>query len=46
MAEDDKRKSPIEVTREGLYREVWETPISRLAVQYGLTRQRLGQDMR
>jgi hypothetical protein len=30
-------KSPVTVSREELYRQVWETPMSRLAEQYGLS---------
>ena len=37
MTEDDKRKRPIQMTREELYRHVWETPMGRIAVQYGIT---------
>ena len=32
-----ERKQPVDVSREELYRQVWETPMSRLAVQYGIT---------
>jgi hypothetical protein len=37
MTEDEERKRPIQMTREELYRQVWETPMSRLAVQFGIT---------
>ena len=30
-------KSPATITREELYAQVWETPMSRLATQYGIT---------
>lgn len=35
--DDVERKPPVDVTRDELYRQVWETPMSRLAVQYGIT---------
>lgn len=37
MTEDTQRNKPIVLTREELYRQVWDTPMSRLAVQYGIT---------
>lgn len=37
MTEHAERKRPVEVSREELYRQVWETPMSRLAAQYGIT---------
>jgi hypothetical protein len=37
MAEDTDEKRPVEVTREELYRQVWQTPMQRLAQQYGIT---------
>lgn len=30
-------KAPVEVSREELYRQVWQTPMSRLAAQYGIS---------
>ncbi len=36
MPKDDERK-PIDVTREELYRQVWETPMTKLAATYGLS---------
>lgn len=37
MNEELERKRPINVTRDDLYRQVWETPMTRLAAQYGIT---------
>jgi hypothetical protein len=37
MSDEEERKQPVRVTREELYRQVWETPIRRLAVQYGIS---------
>lgn len=37
MASNDECKKPVRVTRDDLYRRVWETPMSRLAVQYGIS---------
>lgn len=36
MSEGDKKK-PVEVAREELYRQVWQTPMTRLAAEYGIT---------
>jgi hypothetical protein len=36
MAEDQPKK-PATVSREELYRQVWETPMQRLAAKYGIT---------
>src|SRR6202008_52011 len=33
----DATKAPIEVTREQLYAQVWETPMTRLAMGYGIS---------
>lgn len=35
--EDGEKKRPMQVTREELYRQVWETPMSRLAAEYGIS---------
>lgn len=35
--EDEEKKRPRRVTREELYRRVWETPMSRLAAEYGIS---------
>jgi len=37
MKDQSGEKRPIEVTREELYRQVWQTPLSRLAVEYGIS---------
>lgn len=37
MSDDTTRKQPVEVSRDDLYRQVWQTPMSRLAVQYGIS---------
>jgi hypothetical protein len=37
MAGRDNQKQPVEVSREELYRQVWATPMSRLAAQYGIS---------
>jgi hypothetical protein len=37
MAEEASQKGPVDVSRDELYRQVWQTPMSRLAVQYGIT---------
>jgi hypothetical protein len=37
MADDIHQKQPVVVTRDDLYRQVWETPMSRLGEQYGIT---------
>lgn len=37
MTEFDEGKQPVRVIREELHRQVWETPMSRLAVQYGIS---------
>ena len=37
MTETEGRKQPVTVTREELYRQVWETAMSRLAEQYGIS---------
>lgn len=33
----EQRKKPVTITREDLYRQVWETPMTRLAKQYGIS---------
>ncbi|WP_155831122.1 hypothetical protein [Hyphomicrobium sp. 802] len=37
MTENHARKDPREVSREELYRQVWQTPMSRLALEYGIS---------
>jgi hypothetical protein len=37
MSETEQSKETAHLTREALYRAVWETPMSQLAVQYGIT---------
>lgn len=37
MSEGADPKAPVEVSREELYRQVWDTPMSRLASQYGIS---------
>lgn len=37
MSDHPESKKPVTVTREELYRQVWETPMNRLAVQYGIS---------
>lgn len=37
MTENDHRKGPCEVSREELFRQVWQTPMSRLALEYGIS---------
>lgn len=37
MTENHDRKDSREVSREELYRQVWQTPMSRLALQYGIS---------
>lgn len=32
-----EHKEPVEISRDELYRQVWEAPMNRLAVQYGIT---------
>jgi hypothetical protein len=34
---ENHRKDPHEVSREELYRQVWQTPMSRLALEYGIS---------
>lgn len=34
---DVEPKPPVKVSRDELYRQVWQTPMSRLALQYGIT---------
>ena len=40
---DLDQKPPVDVTREELYRLVWETPMSRLATKYGISGNGLGK---
>jgi hypothetical protein len=35
--EPEKPKSPVNVSREDLYEQVWKTPLLRLAVRYGIS---------
>src|SRR5260370_7965742 len=35
--ETEKPKSPVNVSREDLYVQVWKTPLLRLAAQYGIS---------
>lgn len=35
MTVPNERKTPVEVTRDELYRQVWEQPMSRLALEHG-----------
>jgi hypothetical protein len=37
MTDNIDQKQSVVVTRDDLYRQVWETPMSRLAAQYGIT---------
>ena len=37
MTTENPPKKPVQVTRELLYQQVWETPMSRLALAYGLS---------
>lgn len=37
MSDDATHKQPVEVSRDELYRQVWQTPMSRLASQYGIS---------
>ncbi len=37
MASENAPKTPSKLTREELYRQVWETPMQHLAAQYGIT---------
>lgn len=37
MESEDDQKHPVDVTREELYRQVWQTPMSRLAAEYGIS---------
>lgn len=34
---DDKTPRPVTITRDQLYRRVWETPMSRLALEFGIS---------
>jgi hypothetical protein len=34
---EENQKQPATITREELYRQVWETPMSRLGEQYGIS---------
>ncbi len=34
---DEHLKQPVTVSRDQLYNQVWQTPMSRLAVQYGIS---------
>jgi hypothetical protein len=33
----EQSKQPVKVTRDELYKKVWETPMSRLAAHYGIS---------
>jgi hypothetical protein len=35
--ETEKPKSPVNLSREDLYVQVWKTPLLRLAAQYGIS---------
>jgi hypothetical protein len=37
MSSETAPKTPSKLTREDLYRQVWETPLQHLAAQYGIT---------
>lgn len=37
MVNDDESKKPVRLMRDELHRLVWETPMSRLAAQYGIS---------
>lgn len=37
MTNDDEHRKPVCLTRDELHRRVWETPMSRLAAQYGIS---------
>jgi hypothetical protein len=37
MTNDGEHKKPVLLTRDELHRRVWETPMSRLAAQYGIS---------
>ena len=37
MREEHRQKQPVTLTREELYAQVWQTPMSRLADQYGIS---------
>lgn len=37
MTESVEQKQPVDVSRDELYRQVWQTPMTRLAIQYGIT---------
>lgn len=37
MSNETDKKIAVEVTREELFRQVWETPMTRLAAKYGIT---------
>lgn len=39
MDKEDRAKKPVNLTREELYAQVWEIPMSRLAAQYGISGQ-------
>ena len=34
---NEQPKRPVTISREQLYKQVWETPMSRLGVQYGIS---------
>jgi hypothetical protein len=34
---DEQRKRPLVVSRKDLYQQVWSTPMSRLATEYGIS---------
>lgn len=34
---EEQQKKPVTIMREDLYRQVWETPMNRLAAQYGIS---------
>lgn len=33
----ERKKRPVMVSREDLYQQVWQTPMSRLAAEYGIS---------
>lgn len=37
MSDQSEGKRPVRITREDLHKQVWETPMSRLAEQYGIS---------
>jgi len=37
MTETEPSKEPVEITRDDLFQQVWQTPMQRLAEQYGIT---------